>query len=366
MNPEQLGHFRGLALKLAALLLVIGFSGAQVSAPAGQAAVPTAAQRFKNIQVLKDIPADRVIPAMNFIAASLNVDCSFCHVDGPDFDKDEKKEKKTARKMMQMELAINQTNFNNETAVTCNTCHRGSRNPVASPLLKAAKQTPGTAPPSASAAGAAQIIEKYVQALGGKQAIENIASFAEKGFYSSSIMPGSFPFEVLSKAPGQRIEILHYPEGDSLSAYHDHAGWVKSSRGPAYSMSAAAADYFSYFADIHSAVHMQQIFTKFRMAPPEKIGARTANVVAGLQRDQEPVTFYFDQQTGLLLRMVRYTQTPLGPNPIQADYADYRVIGETKIPFRRTFTQSGFQYTIQIKQFQLNVPLDDSKFTKPM
>src|SRR5258708_2975291 len=94
----------------------------------------TAAQQFKNIQVLKDIPADQLIPTMQFIAGALGVDCEFCHVEH-DRDKDDKKEKQTARKMIEMELAINKSHFKNEIEVTCYTCHRRSPHPVVVPIL---------------------------------------------------------------------------------------------------------------------------------------------------------------------------------------------------------------------------------------
>ena len=45
--------------------------------------------RFKNLQVLKDVPPDHLIPAMQFISASLGVECEFCHVRDA-FDKDDK------------------------------------------------------------------------------------------------------------------------------------------------------------------------------------------------------------------------------------------------------------------------------------
>lgn len=47
---------------------------------------------------------------MQFISASLGVECEFCH-DERDKDKDDKKTKKTAREMIRMVLAINQNSF---------------------------------------------------------------------------------------------------------------------------------------------------------------------------------------------------------------------------------------------------------------
>jgi len=78
-----------------------------------------AEEQFKNIQVLKGIPADQLFPTMQFISASLGVECEFCHVQNA-FEKDDKKSKQTARKMMEMMFAINKDNFAGNRAVTCN------------------------------------------------------------------------------------------------------------------------------------------------------------------------------------------------------------------------------------------------------
>src|SRR5207248_7543208 len=68
-----------------------------------------------------------------------------------------------------------------------------------------------------------------------------------KGSYSNSIMPGSIAFEAFAKAPDQRLEVLQYPGGDALTGYGHGMGWVKGRPStPAYAMSSAAAEYFSY------------------------------------------------------------------------------------------------------------------------
>src|SRR5205823_2129369 len=88
---------------------------AQASGQAAAPAVETAGQskHFKNIQVLKDIPAEQLIPSMQLISGALGRDCSFCHVTGAqnDFASDDKPNKKTAREMMTMTIGINQNSF---------------------------------------------------------------------------------------------------------------------------------------------------------------------------------------------------------------------------------------------------------------
>src|SRR5271155_5130867 len=124
----------GVVAVLAAGVVVMGVAKAQSAAPqqAVAAGPKKAEEQFKNIQVLKGIPADQLIPAMQFITASLGVECEFCHVEGAR-EKDDKKTKQTARKMMEMMFTINADNFDGHREVTCYSCHRGSADPVGMP-----------------------------------------------------------------------------------------------------------------------------------------------------------------------------------------------------------------------------------------
>ena len=155
--------------------IIAGHASQSPQAGSGSA-VKTAAQQYKNIQVLKSIPADQLMPAMQFITASLGVECDFCHVER-EFDKDDKKEKQTARKMMQMMFAINQNHFEGEREVTCNTCHRGSPHPAAIPAIlaenpkheamEAMHEHENGAKPAAMPSGE-PVLARYLQALGGQ------------------------------------------------------------------------------------------------------------------------------------------------------------------------------------------------------
>ena len=144
----------------------------------------TAEQQFKNIQALKGISAEQLIPTMQFISASLGVGCDFCHVDRQ-MDKDDKKEKQTARKMIAMQLAINRGNFDGKVEVTCHTCHRGSAHPVGTPILSADAGGPHSQEESSGAhenlPNPEQILDKYLVAVGGADALKKIKTRKEKG-----------------------------------------------------------------------------------------------------------------------------------------------------------------------------------------
>ena len=89
----------------------------------------TAEQVYKNITQLKGTPADQLMPAMQFIAFSLGVECTFCHVQGK-MDLDDKPAKKTAREMMAMTAAINKNSFGGQRQITCYSCHHGLSHPA--------------------------------------------------------------------------------------------------------------------------------------------------------------------------------------------------------------------------------------------
>src|ERR1700730_8986011 len=191
-------------------------------------------QQYKTIKVLNGLPADQVIPAMQFITASLGVDCEYCHVregHAMAFDKDDKKPKLAARKMMQMMSAINKDNFDGKREVTCYSCHRGAADPVATPVVSEeergpeapAEKRPGDA--QAARPSANQLLDKYLAAVGGAEAVQKISSRVEKGTLNA-FGGQHFPAEIYAKAPGRRLSIMHLPGGDSVTAFDGHSGWL--------------------------------------------------------------------------------------------------------------------------------------------
>jgi photosynthetic reaction center cytochrome c subunit len=97
----------------------------------------------------------------------------------------------------------------------------------------------------------------------------------------------------------------------------------------------------------------------------EKVDGHDAYVVVGPRPGKTPLRLYFDQQSGLLVRLVRLGETPLGELPTQIDYADYREAGGVKIAFRWTLARPSGRFTVQVSDVKENVPVDDRKFAKP-
>jgi photosynthetic reaction center cytochrome c subunit len=327
-----------------------------------------AEEQFKNIQVLKGIPADQLIPSMQFIQASLGVECEFCHVHNA-FEKDDKKPKQAARKMMEMMFAINKDSFEGNRAVTCNSCHRGSPKPQAIPAVMAdeTKEPAMVIKPVEVKTGggpsADSLLEKYVQAVGGATAIEKVSSRVMKG--TIDFGGKSLPIDIYSKDPDKRISFTHLPEGDSVTAFDGHDGWLGTPGRPAHEMHGSELDAASIDADLHFATHLKAMFSAMQVEGPERIGDRDAYVVVGKREGKTPIRLYFDEQSGLLLRLVRYGDSALGWLPTQIDYADYRDATGVKIPYRWTLARPSGRFTIQVSEVKQNIFVDDARFAKP-
>jgi len=89
-------------------------------------------------------------------------------------------------------------------------------------------------------------------------------------------------------------------------------------------------------ADLHLRIEMKQSFSDFNVERREKIGDGKEYVISGLREGQPPMKFYFDEKSGLLIRIVRYAESPLGRNPTQIDYDDYRYLDGVKTPYQWT------------------------------
>jgi outer membrane lipoprotein-sorting protein len=335
----------------------------------------TVEQVQKNIQVLKGLPQSQLGPVMNYVSVSLGVKCTFCHVnkDGNwDFAADEKPEKATAREMIKMVLNINKTNFKGVTEVGCNTCHRGRTNPasgISFPLPQAparaaatsAEPQPKETPPTAD-----QILDKYLEALGGKAAIDKLQSRVMKGSWltSDGITLG---YEVYQSGPDKLYTVLNTPkQGTFERGFDGNVGWEKSTHG-VRTLENSELFYLRRYPDLFKDIKLKEQFTRLSFGGKDKIDEKEVYVLRGTTADNKRERLYFDAQTGLLLRRSFAVATMIGVIPEQVDFEDYRDVGGIKLPFtiRISSIDSFFSSTRKFSEIKLNVPVDQTKFSKP-
>jgi photosynthetic reaction center cytochrome c subunit len=375
------------SVAVASGIVVLWLSGLALAArPAAQsqaaASGRTAGQVFKNVTTsgLKDLGVDDFIASMGVISADLGLDCADCHpnagTDKADFVVDNPR-KNTARRMVDMVTAINRTNFNGQQRVTCWTCHHGRITPSTTIGLDAWYDAPNLENDDLvrQAEGlptADQILDKYIQALGGAARLAAITSFAATG---SAIgygeLGGNAEFKIFAKAPNQRTTLITYkdhPErGISTWIFDGRTGWIKTPRGllTEYELNGGELDGARLEAQLSFPGQIKQSLTGWRGAARQSIGDRDFMTVQGSGPRNFLATLYFDAQSGLLARLIRYTPSPIGRIPTQIDYLDYRDVGGVKFPFEYRFTWLDGRYTAKLSDVKTNVAIDAAVFGKP-
>lgn len=329
-------------------------------------------QTHKNIQVLKGLPESQLFPLMNFVRVSLGVNCEFCHVrNGEQWDwaSDAKDEKKTGREMMQMVLSVNKQSFGGNNAITCYTCHRGTEHVTGIPPLPQPWPTEEKKDERAANANlptAEQLFDKYLQAVGGRAAIDKIRTRVVKG---TVVMPNnvSIPYESYQSAPNKVYAVMHTPkQGDIQHGYNGTVGWMQGPRGTRQLPVWQTAE-LKQEADPANDYVFKENYSRLRLIGKDTINGHEAYYVRAVNKNGNGERLYFDTQTGLLLRRVTIERTVLLPIPHESNYDDYRDVDGLKMPFAVTEynidnTQSS---VLKLTEIKLNVPVDDAKFNMP-
>lgn len=381
----------------------------QPAAPPSAAKGPLAPEKFKNIQVLKDMPADDVDGVMRFMTASLGVRCEFCHVTSEQgnwpMEKDDKKAKQTARTMIQMMNTINAANFDGKPTVNCASCHHGRNEPDRVPPLaveltpdqiaaaaaraQAQQQGRGTppapgAPGAAGAAGAPgtpggpggrggfqrptetidQVLDAYIQALGGRPAVEKLTSRVMRGTITDRAGQAS-PIVVEEKAPRMVRQSIDSKPTANTYATDGTTAWAQDGANTWVISNAVEMQDMLRLSELMLPVQMKDRYQNLTVARYAKLDGKDMIIVNGRSTPMVAEQFYFDKQSGLLARRVVSTRTAWGTLPEQIDYSDYRVVNGVKVPFqvRRATWES--VTTAKFADVTINVPVDDARFAKP-
>lgn len=381
----------GLAA-LAMTFLLVTKSAAAPGGPQEAATQPkTAAEVFKNIQVLKDIPASELIPAMRYITTALGVGCDFCH-DPKHFDNDDKAEKKTARRMMQMMFAIDEDNFKGKREVTCYTCHGGSKKPFTTPVLpvegampsvasstgggkapggEAGEREAGEETPSGQAAAqgswptAEEIVANYIQAIGGEKALVKVRTLAEGGTLEISARNIQAKIEVDRKAPDKAITVVEMPHGITAHGFDGRAAWAQRGNDVDPILGSELVQE-KRWAAFYPGADISTYYTRLQVDGVETIDGNAVYRVFGWPAGAAPEKLYFEQKSGLLVRVSSLISSPLGALPKETDYADYRDVHGIKVPGTIRVVELSGTSTFQFNSIEANKPIDDSRFAMPV
>jgi photosynthetic reaction center cytochrome c subunit len=334
---------------------------------------------FKNIQVLKGIPVNEFMGTMGVFSAALGMSCEDCHAANDskweNYALDTSERKRTARRMVAMMIGINKAYFGGKQTVTCYSCHRGGDHPQATVSLGALYGAASSDDEdeiilqASDAPPVDQIFDKYVQARGGAERLAKLTSFIAKGT-SSGYGPESDkrPLEIYAKSPRQRTTIIHTANGDSTTAFDGSNGWIAAPLRPVavVPLTGGELEGAKLDAELTFTARIKDALSQWKVGRPATIEGRKVQVVQGTSASGAAIaTLYFDMDSGLLVRLVRYANSPVGRIPTQYDYSDFHDVAGVKMPFHWTLTWLDGRENVELTDVQPNTPIDPAKFAKP-
>ncbi len=369
-------------LRAAALSLAFALGVPVASGQTGTEQKPLTADKFfKNVKVLTGLPVNEFMTTMGFFSASLGYSCENCHGEdsgAANFAAEDRPKKQMARRMIAMEANINKAYFGGKQVVTCYSCHRGGSEPKITPNLAALYSPPPEEPgdivqQAKGAKSIDQILDKYIQAVGGAEHLAKITSIVAKGSsVGYGLVAEKEPLELYAKAPDQRTTIVHTAAGDNTTTFDGHAAWMAGPQiagpdihVPVLSLTGGDLEGLKLDAELMFPGQIKQALSQWRVGFQTEIGDEEVQVVQGNSADGAFATLYFDAESGLLVRMMRYTTSTVGRFPTQIDFSDYREVAGVKMPFKWIEVWLDGRVTIELTDVQANVPIAAAKFAKP-
>jgi photosynthetic reaction center cytochrome c subunit len=350
------------------------------AAPASSAAPAQpllAEQVFKNVKVLRGISVQEFMGTMGAFSAALGMSCEDCHAaDDRNWDgfAADNPRKNMARVMIVMMQTINKTHFGGRQMITCYGCHRGSDRPKVTPNLA---DVYGGFPPdnpldliqqAPDAPQADAVFDKYLAALGGAQTLAALKSYTAKG---TSVGYGpesqSRPVEIYAVAPDRRATIIHTDSGDSTTTHDGSTAWYAAPFRPVPVLQLTGQDLDGARLDglLGFPAGIKGALTKWRVGRPAFVDGKELVHVQGTSPAGVTASLYFDPDTGLLVRQLRYAESPVGRIPTQVDYEDYRDVAGVKMPYKWTVTGINGRDSFEISEVQPNTRVDVARFGKP-
>ena len=346
--------------------------------PAGAQNQTLAESVFKNITVLRGIPVDEFMGTMGVFSASLGISCEDCHTGGSNnwarYAEDISPRKTRAREMATMMQGINKQYFGGRQVVTCFSCHRGTLRPKVTPSLDLLYGAPPPdeldvliPPAEPGTPTAAQILDKYLQAVGGAQKVAELKSYVVKGMYSGYGPEGEpRAFELYAQAPNRKsTRVVDPVSGDNIATFNGTAAWHSAPFRPipVLELHTAELDSARVDAELMFPANVKSMLMGMRSSN-DFLNDRTQMVVQGT-KGGAIVTLYFDEETGLLTRSVRTTPSPVGRLVVRIDYSDYRDVNGVKMPFKWTQTWLDGRSNFEVEGYQANVNIDAARFNQP-
>jgi len=212
-----------------------------------------------------------------------------------------------------------------------------------------------------------QIVERFIQAVGGRVAWSNIKTQHGVGTMRVLGSRGEGTFEVFVKTPNKSLAVFALGQGLFKKGFDGEKSWTQTpTESPKYdgpdvqAISRRDSDSLAY-------LHFHERFPKARVTGVEKIEESNAYTIDAIPVDEKlPIKLYFNVESGLLVRRDTIILDAAGkPKVTTQYYDDYREVGGFKFAYRIRTNQGNAIVVGTITEMKINQPMEDAIFNLP-
>ena len=210
------------------------------------------------------------------------------------------------------------------------------------------------------------VLQKYADAIGGKDALEKLTTRVIKGKVDLAGVSRGGKMESFMMAPNKSLTVLDMqPMGVTKQGFDGRTGWYFSKTGGMRSLKGPELAAVTVDADFYRDLKIKELYGTTKLVGKTKSGFRELYVVQAVPRGGSAEYFYFDVQTGLLFRRDTTRQTSAGTVRAEIYYGDWREVDGIRLPFNITQSMGKMNLEFTVEEVKHNVPLEEAVFRRP-
>jgi zinc protease len=211
-----------------------------------------------------------------------------------------------------------------------------------------------------------EVLDKYIKALGGKEAIEKISSRSTKGTFEIEAANLSGDMESYHKAPNKFVNLFTIPGvGGGGQGFDGAKGWDSNPMTGLRDLAGEELAAMKREADFYQPLNLKTHFPKLEVKGKETVGSSETYVLIATPAEGGPEKLYFDVTTGLLVRQDAERESAQGKMASESYFEDYKDIGGVKTAHSLKIITPMFAMKLKFAEIKTNVEIDEAKFNKP-
>jgi hypothetical protein len=208
-------------------------------------------------------------------------------------------------------------------------------------------------PTFSSTPEAEAIMERHIQAVGGREAIERIKSRVSIGVCSLPLQSITGKVAIYEEAPNKRSMEINVPSiGVMKFVYDGERGWMQHPLMGFVELEEPMLSALRREYDFYRMTRYKELFIRMDYKGTRDSAQGRANVLEFTSPGGYREEMHFDVKSGLLV---------FGAG---THFGDYRQVGEVKVPFMTRVSIAGLDVVMQFEQINHNVAVSADAFTE--